>query len=47
MDLLYLGVRLMASCHERDDETAGVVEGEKLLKQLNICQPVKNAVPYS
>ena len=47
MDLLYLGVRLMADCHEHGEETAGVVEGGKLLKQLNVCQLVKNAVPYS
>jgi hypothetical protein len=47
MDLLYLGVRFMAGCHEHGDETAGVVEGGKLLKQLNACQLLKNAIPYS
>jgi len=47
MGLLYLGVRLMAGCHERGDETAGAVEGGKLLEQLKICQLVKKAVPYS
>jgi hypothetical protein len=47
MDLLYLGVRLVAGCHEHGDKTAGVVEDGKLLKQLNVCQLVKNTVPYS
>jgi len=47
MDLLYLGVRLMAGCHEHCEETAGVVEGGKLLKLLKVCQLVKKAVPYS
>ena len=37
----------MAGCHECGDETAGAMEGGKLLKQLNVYQLVKNAVSYS
>lgn len=47
MDLLYYGMRLMAGCHERGDETAGAKESGKLLKQLDVYQLVKNAVSYS
>jgi hypothetical protein len=47
MDLLCLGMRLVAGCHECGNETAGAMKGGKLLEQLNVCYLVKNNVFYS